>query len=109
MSTERTLARLVPGSIDFLGRVLRGPLIDRPPKNHHLNERDVMTKLITSLVFAVAAALAAPAMAASHAGGAPMKANEPAAKASAPAKKDKTAKKETAKKEEPKKEEAAKK
>ena len=45
-----------------------------------------MTKLLTSLVFAVAAALAAPAMAASHAGGAPMKASEPAGKASAPAK-----------------------
>ena len=42
-------------------------------------------------------------------GGNKVKANEPAAKASAPAKKDKTAKKETAKKEEPKKEEAAKK
>jgi len=68
-----------------------------------------MTRVITSLVFAVAAALAAPAMAASHTGGAPMKANEPAAKASAP-KKDKKAKKEkTAAKSEAKKEDAAKK
>lgn len=71
-----------------------------------------MTKLITSLAFAVAAALAAPAMAASHTGGAPMKANQPSANASAPAthKKEKKAKKEkTAKKDEAKKEEAAKK
>jgi hypothetical protein len=64
-----------------------------------------MTKLITSLVFAVAAVLAVPAMAASHAGGAPMKASEPAGKASAPAKKTHRAKhtKMEAKKEEAKK------
>jgi hypothetical protein len=53
-----------------------------------------MTKLLTSLVFAIAAALAAPAMAASHAGGAPMKASEPMANASSP-KKAKSAKKAT--------------
>ncbi|HET7526264.1 MAG TPA: hypothetical protein VFK10_10010 [Burkholderiaceae bacterium] len=70
-----------------------------------------MTKLITSLTFAVAAALAAPAMAASHTGGAPMKANEPSANASAPAKhkKEKKAKKEKAATTDAKKEEAAKK
>jgi hypothetical protein len=55
-----------------------------------------MNKLIASVLFGFAAAVAAPAMAASHAGGAPMKATEPAGKASAPAKK---AKKEAAKKE----------
>ena len=45
----------------------------------------LMTKLIGCVVFAAAAALAVPAMAASHAGGAPMKAaSAPAGKASAP-------------------------
>ena len=75
-------------------------------------ERNIMTRLITPLLFAIAAALAAPAMAASHAGGAPMKANQPSPNASAPAthKKDKKAKKEkTAKKSDAaKKQEAAK-
>jgi hypothetical protein len=47
-----------------------------------------MTKLIPAVLFAVSAALVAPAMAASHAGGAPMKADA----ASAPAKKAKKAK-----------------
>jgi hypothetical protein len=47
-----------------------------------------MTKLISAVLFAVCAALAAPAMAASHAGGAPMKSDA----ASAPAKKAKKAK-----------------
>jgi hypothetical protein len=110
VSTKRTLVRELAGPIDSQGRALHGPLIDRPSKNHLLNERDVMTKLITSLVFAVAAALAAPAMAASHTGGAPMKAGEPAATASAPAKKHKKTKTEkTAKHDEMKKEDAAKK
>ena len=65
-----------------------------------------MTKLIPAVLFAVSAALVAPAMAASHAGGAPMKASEPAAKASG-AKKDAT-KKDAAKKDEMKKEETKK-
>jgi hypothetical protein len=87
VSTKSALERELPGSIDFQGGAWCCPLIDRPPKKSHtLNERDVMTKLITSLAFAVAAALAAPAMAASHAGGAPMKASESAGKASAPKK-----------------------
>ena len=47
-----------------------------------------MTKLIPAVLFAVSAALVAPAMAAPHAGGAPMKADA----ASAPAKKAKKAK-----------------
>ena len=61
------------------------------------------TRLITPLAFAIAAALAAPAMAASHAGGAPMKANQPSPNASAPAthKKEKKAKKEKAAHKEP--------
>ena len=62
-----------------------------------------MTKLITSVVFAAAATLAAPAMAASHAGGAPMKAaSAPAGKASAPMKADQAPAKKDVKKEEKK-------
>jgi hypothetical protein len=62
-----------------------------------------MTKLIGSVVFAAVAALAAPAMAASHAGGAPMKAaSAPANKASAPKKADTAPAKKEAKKEEKK-------
>jgi hypothetical protein len=62
-----------------------------------------MQKLIGSFVFAAAAALVAPAMAASHAGGAPMKAaSAPAAKASAPMKADKAPAKKEMKKEEKK-------
>ena len=106
LSTKRGLVRKLSGSIDCLGRVLRGPSTEWPAKKPILNERDVMTKLLTSLVFAIAAALAAPAMAASHAGGAPMKAAEPGAKASAPAKKAKKAK--AMKKEEMKKEDTKK-
>ncbi len=98
VSTDGALARKLPRSIEA------GPR-ERPfdrqawKSNRHLNdESDVMNKLIGSVVFAVAAALAAPAFAASHAGGAPMKAaSAPAGKASAPAKK--AEKKEAAKKE----------
>ena len=65
-----------------------------------------MTKTVTTLTLALFAAVAFNANAASHAGGAPMKASEPAAKASG-AKKD-TAKKDAAKKDEMKKEETKK-
>jgi hypothetical protein len=51
-----------------------------------------MNKLIPTVVFAVAAALAVPSMAASHAAGAPMKA------ASAPKKENKAAAKKETKK-----------
>ena len=76
-----------------------------------------MTRLVPALVCAIAAALTAPAMAASHAGGAPMKANQPSPHASAPAthkkeKKEKNAKKgkkETAAHKEPTKVDDAKK
>lgn len=46
-----------------------------------------MTKTLTSLIVAMFAAVAFNAQAASHAGGAPMKASAPAAKASAAKKK----------------------
>ena len=103
LSTNGALARKLPRSIDS-GAAFSGPLIDRPGKTLLLNESDVMKKLIGSILFAVAAALAAPAMAASHAGGAPMKASEPAGNASGPAKKaaKKKAMKKEAKKEEKK-------
>jgi len=69
-----------------------------------------MTKLITPFVLALAAVLAAPAMAASHTGGAPMKADEPAAGGSAPAKHHKkSSHKDKAHKETAKKDDAAKK
>jgi hypothetical protein len=61
------------------------------PKETH------MSKLLSTLIFAAVATFGLNAQAASHAGGAPMKASEPAAKASAPAKKE--AKKEGDKKE----------
>jgi hypothetical protein len=95
VSTIGALARKLPRSID------QGPhpaALCATGLENLLNERDVMNKLIGSVLFAVAAALAAPAMAASHAGGAPMKgASAPADKASGPAKK--AEKKEPAKKE----------
>jgi hypothetical protein len=47
-----------------------------------------MTKLISSLIVAAFAFVAVGAQAASHAGGAPMKASEAGAKASAAAKKE---------------------
>jgi ribosomal protein L12E/L44/L45/RPP1/RPP2 len=47
-----------------------------------------MTKLVSALTLAAFAAFAFNAQAASHAGGAPMKASEPAAKASGAAKKE---------------------
>ncbi len=47
-----------------------------------------MSKLVSALVVAAFAAFAFNAQAASHAGGAPMKASEPAAKASGAAKKE---------------------
>jgi len=57
-----------------------------------------MSKLLSTLIFAAVATFGLNAQAASHAGGAPMKASEPAAKASAPAKKaSEPAKKETKK------------
>jgi hypothetical protein len=59
-----------------------------------------MSKLLSTLIFAAVATIGLNAQAASHAGGAPMKASEPAGKASAPAKKEaekKDAKKETKK------------
>ena len=65
-----------------------------------------MTKLVSSLILAMFAAVAFNAQAASHAGGAPMKASEAAGKASGAMKKDemkKDAKKDEMKKEEPKK------
>lgn len=63
-----------------------------------------MTKLISAVLFAISAALVAPAMAASHAGGAPMKADAASAPAKKAAKKKHGAKKEAAaKKEEAKK------
>jgi hypothetical protein len=63
----------------------------------HPSERENMTKLVSSLVAALfAVATFGVAHAASHTGGAPMKASEPAAKASGAMKKDE-------KKEEPKK------
>jgi len=46
-----------------------------------------MSKLLSTLILAAAATVGVNAQAASHAGGAPMKATEPAAKASEPAKK----------------------
>ena len=46
-----------------------------------------MTKLLSSLILAAVAMIGFNAQAASHAGAAPMKASEPAANASAPAKK----------------------
>ena len=61
-----------------------------------------MSKLVSTLTLALFAAVAFNAQAASHAGGAPMKASEPAAKASG-AKKE--AKKDEMKKDEMKKEE----
>jgi ribosomal protein L12E/L44/L45/RPP1/RPP2 len=59
-----------------------------------------MSKILSALTLAAFAAVAFNAQAASHAGGAPMKASEPAAKASGAAKKEdkKTEKKEEAKK-----------
>ncbi|WP_298825351.1 hypothetical protein [uncultured Piscinibacter sp.] len=59
-----------------------------------------MSKSLASLITALFAVVAFNAQAASHAGGAPMKASEPAAKASAAAKKEekKAVKKEEAKK-----------
>ncbi len=47
-----------------------------------------MNKLVSALIAAAFAAFAFNAQAASHAGGAPMKASEPAAKASGAAKKE---------------------
>lgn len=47
-----------------------------------------MTKLVTTLTLALFGAVAFNAQAASHMGGAPMKASEPAAKASAAMKKE---------------------
>lgn len=47
-----------------------------------------MNKLVSALITAAFAAFAFNAQAASHAGGAPMKASEPAAKASGAAKKE---------------------
>lgn len=47
-----------------------------------------MTKLVSSLIVAAFAAVAFNAQAASHAGGAPMKASAPDAKASGAAKKE---------------------
>jgi len=66
------------------------------PKETH------MSKLLSTLIFAAVATIGLNAQAASHAGGAPMKASEPAGKASEPAKKD--AKKEADKKDAKKKE-----
>jgi hypothetical protein len=58
-----------------------------------------MSKILSALTLAAFAAVAFNAQAASHAGGAPMKASEPAAKASgAAAKASGAAKKEEAKK-----------
>ncbi len=62
-----------------------------------------MSKLLSTLIFAAVATIGLNAQAASHAGGAPMKASEPAGKASAPAKKE--AEKKDAKKDDKKKEE----
>lgn len=62
-----------------------------------------MSRWIGSVVLTAASALALPALAASHAGGAPMKAaSAPAGKASAPKKADKASTKKEAKKEEKK-------
>ena len=60
-----------------------------------------MSKLVSTLTLALFAAFAFNVQAASHAGGAPMKASAPAAKASEPAKKEE--KKDAFKKEPPKK------
>ena len=63
-----------------------------------------MSKTLASLITALFAVVAFNAQAASHAGGAPMKASEPAAKASAAAKKEeKKEEKKAEKKEEAKK------
>lgn len=54
----------------------------------HPTKRKPMSKLVSTLTLALLAAFAFNAQAASHAGGAPMKASEPAAKASEAAKKE---------------------
>jgi ribosomal protein L12E/L44/L45/RPP1/RPP2 len=66
-----------------------------------------MSKTLATLITALFAAVTFNAQAGSHAGGAPMKASEPAGKASAAAAKDKAAAKKEEKKE-VKKEEAKK-
>lgn len=62
-----------------------------------------MSKTIASVITALFAVVAFNAQAASHAGGAPMKASEPAAKASAAKKAEKKEMKKEMKKEEAKK------
>ena len=62
-----------------------------------------MTKLISSLIAVLFAAVAFNVQAASHTGGAPMKASDAMGKASAPMAKASAAKKDEMKKEEPKK------